>query len=128
MVSRLGNRLRKLRLKKGASLRAVEIETGISNAYLSQLERGIATNPAPAKLKALANYLDVPYMDLLDHAGYLPNRSKEKSLPLIANSNVSVASDPSQPIKFDDLTKEEENLVLQYVEFLKSRRKILEAG
>ena len=123
MTSRLGTELRRLRLKKGLSLRAIEKETGISNAYLSQLERGIATNPAPAKLQALANYLDTPYLDLLTHAGYWPDGFVANSPPLIA-SQESPALSSSLPLSgFADLTDEEEDLVSRYAEFLKSLRK-----
>ena len=44
--NRLGSFLAVLRRSKGLSLRAVEAETGISNAYLSQLETGKIREPS----------------------------------------------------------------------------------
>lgn len=123
MANRLGTELRRLRSKKGVSLRTVETETGISNAYLSQLELGVATNPAPAKLQSLANYLGASYLDLLDHAGYLPRRVAENSLPLVASSESRAMRASPLSASLADLTDDEEDRVLQYVEFLKSRRK-----
>jgi transcriptional regulator with XRE-family HTH domain len=70
---KLGEELERLRLVKGrnVSLREVERQTGISNEYLSQLERGIATKPAPDLLQKLAKFYGVPYESLLVAAGYL---------------------------------------------------------
>ena len=124
MLNRLGTELRELRRKKGASLRTVETQTGISNAYLSQLERGVATNPTPAKLQVLADYFDTQYLDLLHHAGYLPSFVAQDSPGLIATPTSNLGSDPPLPPNLADLTADEETLVLQYVEFLKSRRKL----
>ena len=53
------------------SLRLVSNATGISNAYLSQLESGAASNPSPDKLHALAEYYGVPYESLMREAGYI---------------------------------------------------------
>ena len=43
----LAEQLRRIREVKNVSLREVEKATGISNAYLSQIESGNATNPSP---------------------------------------------------------------------------------
>ena len=122
MVSRLGTELRRLRLKKGVSQRKVETETGVSNPYLSQLERGVATSPAPTKLRSLADYYGTSYLDLLGHAGYLPSGMAENPLSLIASSESQVIGDSPLSANLAGLTDDEEGLVLQYIEFLKSRR------
>ncbi|MBI4005733.1 MAG: helix-turn-helix transcriptional regulator [Gammaproteobacteria bacterium] len=122
MPDQLGAKLRRLRQNKGVSLRTVESETGISNAYLSQLERGVATNPNPIKLRKLAEYFNAPYLDLLAHAGYLPSGARENYQGLIANSVGSSRKESQLSSSIVDLTNDEENLVLQYIEFLKSRR------
>ena|SRR6476620_9093981 len=76
MEVKLGEELARLRQVKGRnlSLREVERQTGISNEYLSQLERGIATKPAPELLQKLAKFYDVPYESLLVAAGYLKDK------------------------------------------------------
>ena len=123
MVNRLGTELRRLRLKKGVSLRKVEAETGVSNPYLSQLERGVATSPAPTKLRALADHYGTSYLDLLEHAGYLPSGVAENPPSLIASSESLVIRDSPLSANLAGLTDDEEGLVLQYIEFLKSRRR-----
>ena len=67
----LGDFLKELRERKGVSLKKVEDETGISNAYLSQLETGVRQRlPNPDRLKALADYYNVSLQQLLEKAGY----------------------------------------------------------
>lgn len=47
--------LRALRKKMGLTLRQVEEHTGVSNAYLSQLETGKITNPSYETVRILFN-------------------------------------------------------------------------
>ncbi len=65
--------LRRLRQEKGLSLKRVEAASGVSNAYISQLERGRRTAPHPEILKGLARAYGVPVETLLRAAGYLEN-------------------------------------------------------
>ncbi len=58
------------RTRKNLSLRAVEQATGISNAYLSQLESGKVREPSPNILHRLSELYGVPYESLLEAAGY----------------------------------------------------------
>ncbi len=123
MNSKLGDKLRQIRKLKGFSLREVESKTGISNAYLSQLERGSASNPSPKKLKSLAECYGIPYADLLSLAGYLPKDNEIQqglfASSVDARSNTALGS----AIKNAELSEEEESLVAQYITFLKSQRK-----
>ena len=64
----LGPHLR--RLRGDTSLRDVRRLTGISNSYLSQIERG-DRRPGPSVLKRLASLYGVDLQDLLKRAGYL---------------------------------------------------------
>ena len=73
----LARKLAWLRELNGKTLRAVEAETGISNAYLSQMENGKVEKPRPHVLYKLAECYGVRYEDLMTAAGYL-TRSDEK--------------------------------------------------
>lgn len=64
--------LKQLRMKKGVTLRQVQNDTGVSNAYLSQLETGKASEPSPRVLRKLATYYGASYGHLMQVAGYLP--------------------------------------------------------
>jgi transcriptional regulator with XRE-family HTH domain len=74
MTTRLGRMLAQARQVKGAKLREVQDATGISNAYVSQLESGHIKEPSPHKLHALAKYFGLSYSDLLEAAGYATRR------------------------------------------------------
>ena len=76
-MSDLSKKLSRLRKLRGKTLRALEEETGISNAYLSQLENGLVKRPRPHVLHKLADYYGVPYEDLMAAAGYLTRSNKE---------------------------------------------------
>jgi transcriptional regulator with XRE-family HTH domain len=110
--SELGAVLGDLRKAKGLSLRDVEGATNkaVSNAYLSQLENGKIKKPSPNVLHSLSGVYAVPYEALMEKAGYL--------LP-----SEGGVSRPTRLAAFaiDDLTAEEEEELLKYLAFLRSR-------
>lgn len=111
----LGSLLADLRRAKGLSLRQVEEATGraVSNAYLSQLENGRIRKPSPHVLHSLAEVYAVPYDALMERAGYLLSAEGEKG----AGRRRRLAA-----FAIDDLTAEEEEELLKYLAFLRSRR------
>ncbi len=68
--------MRTLRKSKGLTLKQVETQAKVSNAYISQIERGLRKPPHPDILKRLAKTYDVPHRELLVAAGYLEEDSK----------------------------------------------------
>jgi transcriptional regulator with XRE-family HTH domain len=112
--SELGSLLADLRTAKGLSLRQVEeaTEHAVSNAYLSQLEKGRIRKPSPNVLHALAAVYAAPYETLMEKAGYLlpsAGRGGGRRRRLAA-------------FAIDDLTAEEEEELLKYLAFLRSRK------
>jgi len=108
----LGTLLADLRTAKGLSLREVEEATGktVSNAYLSQLEHGKIRKPSPHVLHSLAKVYVVPYEALMEKAGYLlPSENGPGHRKRLA------------AFAIDDLTTEEEEELLKYLAFLRSR-------
>ena len=108
----LGALLADLRTAKGFSLREVEEATGnaVSNAYLSQLENGKIKKPSPNVLHRLAEVYVVPYEALMEKAGYLlPSEGKGGRRRRLA------------AFAIDDLTAEEEEELLKYLAFIRSR-------
>ena len=69
-LQRLGSLLRAQRLAKGLSLRELASRTNVSNAYLSELERGLH-EPSLSVLRAIASALDAPLGTMLVRAGVL---------------------------------------------------------
>jgi len=66
----LGSLIRARRAASGLSLRDLAERTKVSNAYLSQIERGLH-EPSLSVLGAIAAALDVPLATLLTRAGVL---------------------------------------------------------
>lgn len=107
----LGIILRGSREQRSLSLRAVEKATGVSNAYLSQLESGKIRQPSPLVLHKLAQLYEMPYTLLLEKAGYpAPAADSGAGQPLVVDSRLG-------PISSD-----EESELKRYLEFLRSRR------
>ncbi len=95
----------------GLTLRAVEKETGISNAYLSQLEHGKIQTPAPQNLHKLASLYRVPYEILMQLAGHPIPRPSSDPPPQ------SVAA------RIGSVTRDEEDALVEYLQFLRQRKK-----
>lgn len=67
-----GKYLKDLRVAAHLTLRQVEIQAGVSDSYLSQVENGKRGIPSADILKKLAPVYGVPYEEMLVAAGYLP--------------------------------------------------------
>jgi transcriptional regulator with XRE-family HTH domain len=70
----LGGTLKVLREDKRYSLRDVENLTGVSNAYISQMETGKVKNPSPHFLRKLSKIYGMSYIELMILAGYLDKK------------------------------------------------------
>src|SRR5262245_51371598 len=78
-MKQLGKTLTMARERKALTLREVERITGVSNAYLSQLENDRIKAPSPNVLHKLAGLYDLPYAALMLQAGYPAAESREIS-------------------------------------------------
>lgn len=118
MMSSLGITLKDARKNVGLTLRQVEDMTEISNAYLSQLENDKIKNPSVNILSKLSSLYKVSLKTLLSNAKLIDKKEAQQE-----EINLSFA----QKIAFraEDLTEEERNDVLKYLEFIKSRKKEL---
>ena len=112
--SQLGGLLADLRIARGFTLRQVEEATGnaVSNAYLSQLEKGRVQKPSPNVLHSLAAVYAVPYESLMEKAGYL----------LPSGTGEAKRRRRLGAFALDDLSAEEEEELLKYLAFIRSRK------
>ena len=108
---KLSQYLRALRDAKALSLRQVEGKTGISNAFVSQMESGKVKQPSPVILYKLAELYGVPYESLMELAGY-PSPSASTTEPRSASAVFR---------RFGEITPTEEAELLDYLSFLRSR-------
>lgn len=112
----LGQYLASIREDRGLTLREVERATNkvVSNAYLSQIENDQIKKPSPNILHALGELYGVSYEGLMERAGFVtPTRSRSD---VQRHGRVATFAD-------HNLTKEEEAQLVEYLHFLRSRRK-----
>src|SRR6266516_6063329 len=70
-----GARLRRARSDRGQTLRDVSVASGISIAYLSDLERGVLVNPTLDTLRSVGKALGVSLNELLGVDEEAPSRA-----------------------------------------------------
>jgi len=109
MVQKIGDYLKREREKLSFTLRNVEEKTGISNAYISQLENNKIANPSPKILHKLAELYEISYSKLLDLVGYPIEENVVK-----INRKISD--------EFRYLTTDEHKKLKEYLDFIRSRK------
>ena len=115
MKPTLGQYLGSIRTDRKMTLREVEEATNrkVSNAYLSQIENDRIRRPSPNILHSLAEIYAISFEKLMDKAGYLmpsvrkPDDQHHGRVATFAEYN---------------LTEDEESALLEYLQFIRSRR------
>jgi transcriptional regulator with XRE-family HTH domain len=87
-ASTLGEIIRRQRELNELSMRQFATMAGISNPYLSQIERGLR-DPSERVMEAIARSLGIPPEELYEQAGVEPEAEREPSPMLEA-----IATDP----------------------------------
>lgn len=112
----LGQYLASIREDRDLSQRDVEkaTEKVVSNAYLSQIENGLIKKPNPNILHGLAELYAISYEDLMERAGYIvPTRSRSAE-----QRHGRIATFAGH-----NLTDEEESKLVEFLGYLRSRKK-----
>ena len=112
----LGQYLASIRDDRDLTLRQVEEATNkeVSNAYLSQIETGKIQQPSPNVLHALADIYNIDYTQLMEMAGYITHtkprtqHQRHGRVPTFAEHH---------------LTPEEESELMDYLKFIRGRKK-----
>jgi HTH-type transcriptional regulator, competence development regulator len=107
----LGNTLKDARDLIRLTLRQVEEATGISNAYLSQLENDKIKKPSANVLYKLASIYNIELDTLLAAAGIIEKQTSQKSRLL---NTIALSA--------ETMTPEEEQELLEYLRFLRHKR------
>lgn len=111
----LGQYLASIRVDRNMSLRDVEEATNkqVSNAYLSQIENNKIKKPSPNILHALAELYAISFENLMDMAGYI---SGAKRADTERHGRIATFAE-------HNLSAEEETEMLQYLQFIRMRKK-----
>ena len=112
----LGHYLASIRVDRNLSLRDVEEATNkqVSNAYLSQIENNKIKKPSPNILHALAELYAISFENLMDMAGYI---SGTKRTDTERHGRIATFAE-------HNLSAEEEAEMLQYLQFMRTRKKL----
>ena len=118
----LGQFLRSIREAKKLTLRFVEAKTGVSNAYLSQIENGKISKPSPIMLYKLSQFYKISYDDLMSKAGFPTSESIQENNLESGSGSLRNVGRTSILATLDDVTPEEEEELLEFLAFMRSRR------
>ena len=104
---------KQLRETRNLTLRDVEKETGVSNAYLSQLESEKIKQPSPITLHKLAEFYKVSYAELMAKVGY----------PTVASQSQGIAKDTKGAYgKLGKISSDEEEELIEYLKLIRNRK------
>lgn len=113
-MSKFGDYFKELREKKGLTLRDVERETGVSNAYLSQLESEKIKQPSPTTLHKLAEFYQVSYSEMMTKVGY--------PAPVVSGTKNIVTEKKTVYGKLGKISTEEEDELIEYLKLIRKRK------
>ncbi len=109
----LGETLKEARELAQLTLKQVEESTGISNAYMSQVENSKIKKPSANVLHKLSRVYDVNMETLLLAAGAIKESNAQKTNLLNAVASKAETT----------LTPEEEQALMDYLRFLRFKKK-----
>lgn len=111
-LTSLGETLREARNARSWTLRQAEENTGVSNAFLSQLEGAKIKQPSPTILHKLCETYNLSYALVLEYAGHpVPENAQFKS------------GEHRFLSRMGSVSTSEETALLEYLSFLRTKRK-----
>lgn len=114
------------RTEKDMSQRDLATAAGLSNAEISRIESGKRKSPSPSVLKVIAEALNVTLDEMYAQAGIIEEGQKfvDKFLAEHGNTPISEIMPASSPTMMpSDLTEDELQEVMRYIDFIRSKRK-----
>ena len=100
-ANEFGSFIRKLRKEREMTIRQLELYSGVSNSYLSQLENGKRGIPSPDIIKKISKGLKVDYNDLMIKAGYMEEKQ-------ITDKDIGLMSDEEIDEEIKEIMKEDD--------------------
>jgi transcriptional regulator with XRE-family HTH domain len=107
----LGGILKEARELRRLSLREIETQSGISNAYLSQLENDKIKKPSANTLYKLSGLFKIDFDDLMVTAGIVEKKNETTTAP----NDFAFSS--------DNLTEQEREKLIEYLKWLRYQQK-----
>jgi SOS regulatory protein LexA len=115
--------LRELRKNKKISMKKLEELSGVSNAYISNLENGKRGIPSPEVLKKLHGPLGVSYDELMERAGHISSAVRSELIQqtvdvLESHNELAEIISKAADIYFSSVTDQNGNLLNEYKEYM----------
>lgn len=108
-----GNYIKGLRKSKNMTIRQVELYSGVSHSYISQLENGKKGIPSPPVLKKISKAMKVSYDLLMEKAGYIEQDEESELKELL--------QDPQTDLMFKDwksMDSKQREEAIQMIKFI----------
>lgn len=128
-----GSYLKKIRKAKKLTVRQLDLYSGVSHSYISQMESGARGIPKPEILKKLSKPLGVEYEELMKMAGYIEESKEDKQAAAnqliefieLDLTNEEIISRMDFKLKVDDMTLSDDELseFISYIRWQRSKRK-----
>ncbi|KZE68011.1 hypothetical protein AWM68_17725 [Fictibacillus phosphorivorans] len=112
--------IKETRIKQGLTMRKLASKAQISQAYISQIERG-ERHPQPDILRKLAVPLDVPYNKLMNIAGFLAEGQSASSLS--AKSSIYEILKYKPTLGGEEITEIELDLAINVIKSFREAQK-----
>lgn len=126
MPKEFGKYIQELRKHKRLSIRELQKKTGVSIAYLSQIENGKRGLPSPDILMKLHEPLGVSYDELMEKAGYISSSTRSELIPetiqtMESHEALNELISNAEDIFVSAITTEDGSLQNKYKEFLRNK-------
>lgn len=116
-----GEYIKKLRESRRLSINQLALNSGVSAAHISRIERGLRDVPHPDFIKKLARGLNVSYEELMGVAGYIDDRESEEALRVFSNRLRTLRE--QQGLTIHQLASKVYPITAQYLQRLEERPK-----
>lgn len=117
----LGERIKKIRDQKKMGLNETARLAGISGSYLSNIEKGIKSNPSTDTLQKIADALAVSINEFFDEDDNLDKDTQsEKISKMVKKNKIETLA---AHFEGDDLTDDDVEDIKNFIEFIVSKKK-----
>lgn len=105
MNKNFGEYLTRKREERELSINQLALYSGVSNAQISRIEKGLRKAPKPETIEKLAEALKVNYEEMMEAAGYIKEENKNSESPEWATNkdlrDLKKLLEQDAPIMFD---------------------------
>lgn len=110
-----GEKIKNIRLSKKLGLNETAKKAGISGSYLSNIEKGIKTNPSTETLEKIADALNVSINEFFDKDSIVKEKPIDKINRIIKDNGINTIAAHFEGEEFTEDDKEDIENFIKYV-------------